>query len=927
MAATRTAEVRPNGSAHLADHAATAALYVTDPMRKRAGSETVSREMAKNESTVTPGLTLANASAAASLAHANRKTTAPWRPAERQPYAEKAAAFVRSYQTSGVQETSSAAATKTPHPDVYKAALLAAQDRVYSTSSQGGAATGGVATGTAATTSTSEPRYDQAAFEHAMSSARRDSRERRSSTTAQINPGALTAATGAVVSGRRRRTESAPTNMFHPDAAYALTAATISHRASQVDPRDNVLTDIDPGLEASRIHHIAQANAQMYTATPPIEIEVEEQKHKDTLRAAAISMAKDMYATTAARDERDGSIDYASSAAQNRLSHRYSQSQFSWLPGDEYNMVQRSPNLHEAAQKIANEKLARMQQNELQNKQQYYGVSSPKPSRQTFTRRLTRRTSSEGDASKMDWETSEQIRHQMSSLQTRLHQIDEKKSRDRADLMEIARKNVHAAIHDMDEKVYASTGKPSPNMQREWEEKAHERALQDSEARMTGFGRVSVGGQKYMDQSEVDAIARSRIQPTLDEISIRVEEQKAREVEERLEQERQQRLQELDRERERDIQAEEKKAATSEKGKDGMIRRRSTKGRGSVFSRPFLRRKTAEGAVNGVVVEEQTQNNHQPLASPRSEQREQPARTGLGVVNAPTSPAEQPVDRAAEQNATETARPAQQPEVTDPVDKQQTSPKSGSKLGGWFRGRLSRRFSKPPPPEEKPEDIARDTPTREGAAAPDAVNGYRAAPLTSNPVTATDFAAAPATTAAAAVSEPGADQDIGHEGVMRQWSSSTENTNPDRNHRWSTNTPPPADQQQGQDGGSGSSTSRRHRIRLSLLDMMNRKSSSEHGSTISPSSPKASPTSPTSAAAATTAAGGSGAGGKALGTSAVASSSARPAATSRMNTMERNELHDTFAEESLPPPPGLFHDSSRRSVSSSARDSKFSEDL
>lgn len=405
---------------------------------------------------------------------------------------------------------------------------------------------------------TPELKFDKAAFENIMSDK---SRAPQRDTTPQFSPGALTAATGAV--SNRRRTESAPTKpFFHPDASAALTAATISHRASQDASARNFLSDLDPGMEAARIHHIARANVQLYTATPPVEIELEEQRYKDTLRAAAVSMAKDMYASAAKKKEEPSSeTDFASAAAQKRLSHRLSQSQFSWAPGDEYNATQQRhpPNLHEAAQKIAAEKLAKMQRNDLYNQQQYYGTATSPKSRQNFTRRLRRRTSSDGDVSEIDWQRSEQIRHQMSSLQSRVNAIDEKKSKDRADLMEIARKNVHAAIHDMDEKVYAHTGKPSPTMQREWEEKAQLRAKQESEARLTNFGRVSVGGDKYMDQTEVEAIARSRIQPTLDEIDNRVEEQRAREVEESLEQERRQRRLETDRAREALVRAEEKK--------------------------------------------------------------------------------------------------------------------------------------------------------------------------------------------------------------------------------------------------------------------------------------------------------------------------------------------------------------------------------
>jgi hypothetical protein len=423
------------------------------------------------------------------------------------------------------------------NPNVYKAALLAAKERITASSPPANAP---------------EVHFDHAAAQ-AMVVGGRPARE---TTVAQIDPRALTAATGAV--SNRRRAESAPIKpVYRHDAAYALSAATISHRARQ--ETDDVLNVLNPAMEAARIHHIAQANVQLYTSTPPVEIEIAEQKHKDTLRAAAISMAKGMYAAAAIKEEERQMAESASAAADHRYSHRMSQSRFSWTAGDEQGAVRRPPNLHEAAQKIATEKLAKMQQSDLTNQQHYYGTGSSVRSRGPLTRRLRRRTSSDGDTSRVDWERSEQIRHQMSSLQSRLHNIDEKKSRDRAELMEIAQRNVNAAIHDMDEKVYARTGKPSPHMQREWEERAQEKAQTESDARMANYGRISLGGQKYVDEADVEAIARSRIQPTLDEITDRVEEQKAREVEQRLDEERRHQLYETERQRELDLRGEERR--------------------------------------------------------------------------------------------------------------------------------------------------------------------------------------------------------------------------------------------------------------------------------------------------------------------------------------------------------------------------------
>lgn len=55
---------------------------------------------------------------------------------------------------------------------------------------------------------------------------------------------------------------------------------------------------------------------------------------------------------------------------------------------------------------------------------------------------------------------------------------------------------------------------------------------------MVNVGRIHVGGGKYLDQSEIDAIARARLQPTLDDITDKAEKQRARDEEIRVEQER-----------------------------------------------------------------------------------------------------------------------------------------------------------------------------------------------------------------------------------------------------------------------------------------------------------------------------------------------------------------------------------------------------
>lgn len=298
----------------------------------------------------------------------------------------------------------------------------------------------------------------------------------------------------------------------------------------------------------------------------------------------------------------------------------------------------------------------------------------------------------------------------------------------------------------------------------------------------------------------------------------------------------------------------------------------------------------------------ENEEQREPVASPHSDgvdgQLEQ------GSVNA-TAPVTEP-ESTAEGTTEPNPGPTHEQVVSEAADAEPqtsnpTSPKSESKIKSWFKHRISRRFSKPPPPEE---------PTRqEGPAVATGVVSavevsHRAAPLTSHPIRDTDLVSD------LAPQRPEPEEDAFNESVSRQWSSSTENST---NRRWSSSPT-------GDDGSR-----RKKGLRMSLRGMIARRSTSDTGSPLasptvasatSAGSPLASPT-----VASATSAGG--AGSKTIGT--VAMSSPSPIAP-RLNTMERNELHDSFTEESLPPPPSLGQ-AERRSLSGSARDSKFSEDL
>jgi hypothetical protein len=285
----------------------------------------------------------------------------------------------------------------------------------------------------------------------------------------------------------------------------------------------------------------------------------------------------------------------------------------------------------------------------------------------------------------------------------------------------------------------------------------------------------------------------------------------------------------------------------------------------------------------------ENENQREPVASPNSVGVDGQFEQGSVHATAPVTEPESTAEGTTEPNLGPThEQVVSEAADAEPQTSNPTSPKSESKIKSWFKHRVSRRFSKPPPPEEP---TRQEGPAVATGAVPAVEVSHRAAPLTSNPIRDTDLVSD------LAPQRPEPEEDAFNESVSRQWSSSTENsTNP----RWSSSPT-------GDDGSR-----RKKGLRMSLRDMIVRRSTSDAGS------PLASPT-----VASATSAGGGGGGSKAVGTAAMSS---RPPIVPRLNTMEQNELHDSFTEESLPPPPSLGQ-AERRSLSGSARDSKFSEDL
>jgi hypothetical protein len=461
----------------------------------------------------TGSLNLSHASASAALAHA--------RSHHKNLTTDGSGAV--GYQSQDTRATEAPVAR--PSPEGYKAAITAVRDRRAITSLPP------VTTGL---------KYDISTTSDKVYDIQRESLDRDK---------ALRAATGAYRLSRKRA-DSAPSKpTIAREAPYAASAAGSVKPAPEVE---DPLAHIDSSMEASRIHHMANANAQLYTEHPPIGLE--EQDRKDVLRAATISMARDMYDITEKREEvPTGEPSAALYGAQRGLSRMRSQRA---VPKSDPAALKQAIKVQEAAQQRAAEKLAKLNE---PTYQEYYGVEPHVPRPTLSIRR--RRASFDSDTSAADAERSREIRHQMSSLRSRLDAVDEQRTKDRASLMEAARRNVNATIQDMEMRVYHETGRPPPSMQKEWEEAALERAQREVQEQepYRPYDKVNIGAERYMDMADVEAVARSRLQPTFDEITDRAEKERARELEARLDVEERERYEAIARERERETRAEEKR--------------------------------------------------------------------------------------------------------------------------------------------------------------------------------------------------------------------------------------------------------------------------------------------------------------------------------------------------------------------------------
>lgn len=457
------------------------------------------------------GLDLAYAGAAASLAHANYKPVEPWRPG-RQPAAGKAALFAHSqmrHSSEQPESDSKQRAYAVAYPKIQRPeALHSAAGKVTAEAGQG--QNGGMPT---------------------------------------HSNGARSAAAGAMSGNMRKGIDSAngDSTFIQRRDSHAMSAAVKSHRLSQAGA--TIPEGRDMAIGGSRI----QGD---HNAPKGITAETEARLKQETMHAAAVSMARQMYEVTTKLDGDRSSGAGLGSRQGSRVGRPRMSSQPGLSTHNELTPYRYPSNLNDHARRLAAQRMSSLY-DEHQAYRDYYGVSPPSRSRSRIDR-FRRRSSSDSDASNFDRQRSRRIRFEMSSFANRLDQIDSQRARDRTFLMEVAKRNVELEMQHMDERVCAETGRPSPAMVQAWEGKLKERRESGGSDHIDTSGKVAVGGGRYTERDDVYSLAKGRLQPTFDDIKERAEIERARLTEERLDEEERQRLASIEKEREEDMEEERK---------------------------------------------------------------------------------------------------------------------------------------------------------------------------------------------------------------------------------------------------------------------------------------------------------------------------------------------------------------------------------
>jgi hypothetical protein len=365
--------------------------------------------------------------------------------------------------------------------------------------------------------------------------------------------GSLMAATGAMASPRPRADSTPPMTARYPDEtnarSNALRAATHADIASRRRKSE---------LPQGGATPVTNMRKEMYTSHPVQPSEADQKQKADSMHASAIAMAQQMYKTMQKREAETAEAGYKGDG------HRAATSAHGRQRSTSLKSVEPTPmkfsNLQEAAQRLAQERLAKLNDEHAQNREylDYYG--SPPPPRQKLLYRARFRRRASSDTSLEDSrERTQDIRSQLYS--SNLSRVDSKtRQKDRDTLLAVAQRNVAKSLQGIDEQIYAQTGRVTPAMMVGRETRpmaiAQQRVqpvqpVQQPPERHADY--VDIGSGALVDRNSVDALALRNVKPVLTQIEDKSAAERARQTEIKLDEEETKRMVQLEKDREEEL--------------------------------------------------------------------------------------------------------------------------------------------------------------------------------------------------------------------------------------------------------------------------------------------------------------------------------------------------------------------------------------
>ncbi|KAJ6438677.1 eisosome protein 1 protein [Purpureocillium lavendulum] len=625
----------------------------------------------------------AAASAAATLGWSNRKPVELWKP-DKSSSASAAAVLAKDYKMSPSWEPAA-------NPDGHRAAVLAVgsagaalrQSRAAKPILSPSQETWGNSAATQAFNANRPASAEPANLSHGSSAATQAFHTNRTQSARKAqapspSPHAqrsLVAAKGAMARGR----SSTVSDVGFSDvqaaearaASSALDGATRAHRAS-MQPKSSVG---DAGAVS-----VVTMTRNMFTSHPPVKPEVDEQNYQERLHQSALDMARKMY------QRQQQMVDQTKEAHED---------------GAQAGQTGTYLNLQDAAYKQAQERLSRLHDEHQQSRemQEYYGNEASPRRRFTVSGRLRRRSSSGEEVD--DRQRSQKIREQMSMFSTKLSQVDkDKREKDREALLAAAQRNVKARLQGMDQKVYQETGRVNPSMVSDWELKAQQAAQSRHDTRSENKGMVDIGGGKFMSPEEVDAIAAKKVQPVLDDINQKAENERERQAVLKMEEQARREEAEKQKTRDREIKDIHKKTKDQE--------RQEEKAKKQQEKQEEKARKDEEKAKRDEEkAREQARKDEEKAAKAEQKRlaKEERRRSKLGTAAVPDHVDDQEPSTAAREapeqerlsDHAQAASATEQPTVDtsaeapgSPQSKSEASTSPTSKVKGWIKNRFSR---------------------------------------------------------------------------------------------------------------------------------------------------------------------------------------------------------------------------------------------